>query len=222
MRFAVVEDNQTLANGIAHQLQDQGHAVDVLSDGAEALDFLLQDSADLVILDINLPSIDGFAVLRGLRKAGHVMPIILLTARGDLKDRVGGLDAGADDYLIKPFDMEELNARIRVLIRRKPLKDSNIIEIGALRYNRAGRTLQISDHDVPLTLKELAVFECLFERTDQIVSKAQIADHLYGIGAEIEERVVEVHISRLRKKLAASGLVIKSARGLGYMMSVPS
>ena len=222
MRFAVVEDNKTLANGIAHQLRDQGHAVDVLHDGAEALAFIQHDGADLMILDLNLPSMDGLDVLKGLRKAGHVMPVILLTARGDLDDRVAGLDAGADDYLIKPFDMEELDARIRALIRRKPLQESEVAQSGKVRFSRTGRTLQLDGQDVALTRKELGVFECLFERSNQIVSKTQIADHLYGIGAEIEERVVEVYVSRLRKKLSSGGVVIKSARGLGYMMDVPS
>jgi len=221
MRFAVVEDNTTLANGIAHQLRDQGHAVDVLHDGADALAFIQHDGADLVILDLNLPSMDGLDVLKGLRQAGHIMPVILLTARGELSDRVAGLDAGADDYLIKPFDMEELDARIRALIRRKPLQDGAVVQSGKMRFDRTGRTLQISGLDVPLTRKELAVFECLFERSGQIVSKTQIADHLYGIGAEIEERVVEVYVSRLRKKLADGGVLIKAARGLGYMMDVP-
>jgi len=221
MRFAVVEDNTTLANGIAHQLRDQGHAVDVLHDGADALAFIQHDGADLVILDLNLPSMDGLDVLKGLRQAGHIMPVILLTARGELSDRVAGLDAGADDYLIKPFDMEELDARIRALIRRKPLQEGAVVHSGKMRFDRTGRTLQISGQDVPLTRKELAVFECLFERSGQIVSKTQIADHLYGIGAEIEERVVEVYVSRLRKKLADGGVLIKAARGLGYMMDVP-
>lgn len=222
MRFAVVEDNKTLANGIAHQLRDQGHAVDVLHDGAEALEFILQDSADIVILDLNLPSLDGLDVLKGLRRSGQMMPVILLTARGELTDRVAGLDAGADDYLIKPFDMEELDARIRALIRRKPLQSGDAVQSGKVRYDRTGRTLQIAGTDVALTRKELAVFECLFERSNQIVSKTQIADHLYGIGAEIEERVVEVYVSRLRKKLSSGGVQIKSARGLGYMMDVPT
>ncbi len=222
MRFAIVEDNQTLAKGIAHQLRDQGHGVDVLHDGADALEFLLHDSADMVILDVNLPSMSGFDVLRSLRLAGKTMPILMLTARGDLKDRVAGLDAGADDYLIKPFDMEELDARIRALIRRKPLSDGALVQIGALSYDRTGRKLLIDGADIPLTQRELAVFECLFERAGQIVSKTQIADHLYGVGAEVEERVIEVYVSRLRKKLNTAEIQIKAARGLGYMMAVPA
>ncbi len=221
MRFAVVEDNETLANGIAHQLRDQGHSVDILHDGGEALDFLRQDSADLAILDVNLPTLSGFEIVRALRRSENTMPILLLTARGDLKDRVMGLDSGADDYLTKPFDMEELNARIRALIRRKPAEGGSILQSGVLSYDRAGRRLQISGEDIAITQRELAVFECLFGRAGQIVSKTQIADHLYGVGAEIEERVVEVYVSRLRKKLSHAGVKIKAARGLGYMMDLP-
>ncbi len=220
MRIAIVEDNVVLANGIAHQLRDQGHAVNVLHDGQDALTFLTQDSADLVILDINLPSLDGISVLRSLRASGDMVPIILLTARGDLQDRVNGLDAGADDYLIKPFEMEELDARIRALIRRKPMSEGDSISFGTLDFDRTGRRLSVGGTELSLPRRELSVFECLFERQNQIVSKTQIADHLYGIGADIEERVVEIYISRLRKKLSPHGIEIKTARGLGYLMGL--
>lgn len=221
MRIAIIEDNTALANGIAHEMRDDGHAVNVIGDGEQALDFLLQDSADLVILDVNLPSKDGFEILRSLRKSGDQVPIILLTARDEVKDRVTGLNAGADDYLIKPFEMEELQARIRALMRRKPMADGNLVEMGALTYDRAGRRLIAGDTDVELPRRELAVFECLFERPNQIVPKTVLADHLYGVGAEVEERVVEVYVSRLRKKLAPYNISIKAARGLGYLMAVP-
>ena len=220
MRFTIVEDNQTLANGIAHQLRDQGHAADVIHDGDEALAFLLRDGADMVILDVNLPGCSGFDVVRGLRQAGQTMPIILLTARDSVNDRVAGLDAGADDYLIKPLDMKELDARIRALLRRKPLSEGDVITVGQLDYDRTGRTLRMGGVDIPLTQREIAVFECLFERAGQIVSKPQIADHLYGVGAEIEERVIEVYVSRLRKKLSHAGIKIKAARGLGYLLDI--
>ncbi len=189
MRFAVVEDNETLANGIAHQLRDQGHSVDVLHDGAEAITFLRQDSADLVILDVNLPSLNGLELLRNLRASGSAIPIILLTARGEVHDRVSGLDAG-----------------------------NNAVTFHGLTFDRAARKLSCDGSDIALTMRELAVFECLFERANTIVSKAQIADHLYGVGAEIEERVVEVYVSRVRKKIGQSDATIKSARGLGYML----
>ncbi len=221
MRIALIEDNIALANGIAHQLRDQGHAVNMLHDGEDALAFVRQEGADLLVLDVNLPGLDGFSVVKALRKTGNPVPIILLTARGDLQDRLTGLDAGADDYLIKPFEMEELEARIRALMRRKPLAGGTVVEFGPLAFDRAGRRLLAQSNEVPLPRRELAVFECLFERASQIVSKTQLADHLYGIGAEVEERVVEVYVSRLRKKLGDYGVTIKTARGLGYMMELP-
>ena len=220
MRIAIVEDNLALAQGIAHHLRDQGHSVNLLHDGQTALEFLQQESADIVVMDVNLPRLDGFSILKALRKSSNQLPVLLLTARGDLHDRVTGLDAGADDYLVKPFDMEELDARLRALIRRKPFVDQKSICFGALSFDRAGRKLSAQGQELPLPRRELAVFECLFERQNQIVSKTQIADHIYGIGADIEERVVEIYVSRLRKKLVAFQVRIKVARGLGYMMQI--
>jgi two-component system OmpR family response regulator len=190
----------------------------VLHDGEEALSFLRQDGADMVILDVNLPSLNGIELLRSLRADGSAIPIILLTAKSEINDRVSGLDAGADDYLTKPFDMVELEARIRALMRRKTVSGTNAITFHGLTFERATRKLSCEGSDIALTMRELAVFECLFERANTIVSKAQIADHLYGIGAEIEERVVEVYVSRVRKKIDQSNVTIKSARGLGYML----
>lgn len=201
MRIAVIEDNVVLANGIAHQLRDQGHAVDILHDGDQALAFVKQDGADLLVLDVNLPGMNGFAVVSALRKSGNQVPIILLTARSDLKDRLAGLDAGADDYLNKPFEMEELEARIRALLRRKPDLNATTVSFGPLTFDRTGRRLLAAGQEMSLPRRELAVFECLFERLGQIVSKTHLANQLYGIGAEVEERVVEVYVSRLRKKL---------------------
>ena len=218
MRIAIVEDNRALANGIAHHLRDRGHSVNLLYDGQAALEFLQQEGSDIVVMDVNLPRLDGFTILKTLRKSANPVPVLLLTARSEIHDRVTGLDAGADDYLVKPFDMEELDARLRALIRRKPLVDKETERFGALLSDRTGRKLFAQDEELPLPRRELAVFECLFERQNQIVSKAQIADHIYGVGADIEERVVEIYVSRLRKKLATFGVVIKVARGLGYMM----
>ena len=220
MRIVIVEDNETLANAIAHQLRDQGHSVNLLHDGQSALEFLRQEDFDIVIMDVNLPKIDGFTILKSLRRSENSVPVLLLTARGDIHDRVTGLDAGADDYLVKPFDMEELDARLRALIRRKPLIENEIVQLGSLSFDRVGRKLSVKGVDLDLPRRELAVVECLFERQNQIVSKTKIADHKYGVGADIEERVVEIYLSRLRKKLIAHGVVIKVARGLGYMMRV--
>lgn len=220
MRITIVEDNKTLANGIAHQLRDQGHAVDELHDGQNALDFLLREKADMVILDINLPSLSGLEVLRSLRKSDLQTPVILLTALGETDDRVAGLDAGADDYLVKPFEMEELNARIRALLRRKQPESTQARNLGPFSYDRAKRILKVNSEDMQLPKKELATFECFFDRPNQIVKKSSLANHLYGVGADIDEKVVEVYVSRLRKRLAEHGVEIKTARGLGYFMKI--
>lgn len=220
MHITLVEDNVGLAEGISHFLRDQGHAVNIIHDGEDGLNFLLQEETDVVILDINLPARDGVSILKALRLANKQTPVILLTARAELKDRVNGLDAGADDYLVKPFDMEELEARLRALMRRKPsLESGSAIQIGLISFNRTTRQLIANnDNIIALTRRELAAFECLFDRQNTIVSKAQLADHIYGVGADIDENVVEIYVSRLRKKLAEHDVQIKAARGLGYMM----
>lgn len=220
MQITLVEDNVGLAEGIAYFLRDRGHAVNTIYDGDDGLHFLLQEDTDIIILDINLPSRDGVSILKALRNAKNQTPVILLTARADLKDRLGGFDAGADDYLVKPFDMEELDARLRALIRRKPsLQTSPAHAIGALSFNRSTRQLKTEGGEfIALPRRELAAFECLFDRQNTIVSKAQLANHIYGVGADIDENVVEIYVSRLRKKLIGHGVQVKAARGLGYMM----
>ena len=218
MRIVVIEDNKTLANGLAHQFRDQGHAVDVLNDGELGSIFLKQEKADIVVLDVNLPSRSGIDILKEMRKNGDQTPVILLTARGDTKDRVRGLDAGADDYLIKPFEIDELDARIRALIRRRPRSTGNFEKIGRLTFDHQGRRLLINNIDLNLPRRELAAFECFIDRPNQIVPKSDLANHLYGVGADIEEKVVEVYVSRLRKRLSPYGIKIKVARGLGYLM----
>lgn len=220
MRIAVIEDNITLANGLAHQLRDQGHAVDILNDGDAGATFLAQEQADIVVLDINLPGRSGLEIVKGLRKRGDMTPVILLTAQCDTKDRVRGLDAGADDYLVKPFEMEELQARIRALLRRRPREEGHLEQIGSLVFDRTGRRVMADQVDLNLPRRELAAFECFVDRPDQIVPKSVLANHLYGVGADIEEKVVEVYVSRLRKRLTQYGVEIKVARGLGYMMKV--
>lgn len=218
MRIAVIEDNQTLAKAIAYRLRDLGHAVDVLHDGDQADEFLASEGADLIVLDIYLPGQSGLDVLRHLRARGEGTPVILLTARGETQDRITGLDAGADDYLVKPFEMGELAARIRALSRRRALDYGPEERIGSLVFERSARRLSVEGRALDLPRRELAVFECLLDRRGRLVSKAQLTDHVYGIGADVEESAVEPHISRLRKRLAPHGVAIKTARGLGYML----
>jgi two-component system OmpR family response regulator len=200
---------------------DQGHAVNLLHDGQAGLDFLLQEDTDIIVLDINLPTVDGLTVLQRLRKSKIMTPVILLTARGEVTDRVRGLDAGADDYLVKPFEMDELDARIRAISRRKSKFEGERVEFGELTYDKSTRQLFANDQNISLPRRELAVFECLFDRQNTLVTKSQLADFVYGVGADVDEKVVEVYVSRLRKKLADYDVVIRSARGLGYMMDLP-
>lgn len=220
MRIAVIEDNVELAHGIAYRLRDRGHAVDVLHDGQDADRFLAQESADLVVLDINLPGMTGLEILRSLRRRGDGTPVIVLTARGETEERVAGLDAGADDYLTKPFEMDELEARLRALSRRKNLVFAARERLGALVFDRMARQLLDGDQPLKIPRREIATLECLFERRGRIVSKAQLTTHVYGTGADVEDSAIEPHVSRLRRRLEGYGVRIKMARGLGYMLDI--
>lgn len=220
MRIAVVEDNEALAQGIAFRLRDRGHAVDLLHDGLDADAFLSREGADLVVLDLNLPGMDGIEVLRALRRRGDGTPVILLTARSETAERVAGLDAGADDYLTKPFEMDELEARLRAMARRKNLEFAAKDRLGPLVFDRSARQLLKDDMPLDIPRKEIATLECLLERRGRIVSKAQLITHVYGTGSDAEESVIEPHVSRLRKRLEPFGLRIKTARGLGYMLEI--
>lgn len=220
MRIVLIEDNIELARAITYHLQGFGHAVDHLSDGVLADQFLHLEGADLVILDINLPGMSGLEILNRLRARECATPVLLLTARGDVSDRVAGLDAGADDYLVKPFEMTELGARLRALARRRPELAEQHVRIGGMIYEPGARVLRVdgAEEQVSLPRRELAVFECLLEHRDRIVSKAQLLDQVYGVGADADEKVVEVYVSRLRKRVSPFGVEIRGARGLGYML----
>lgn len=220
MRIAVIEDNEALAQGIAFRLKDRGHAVDLLHDGTEADAFLSREGADLVVLDLNLPGMDGLDVLRALRRRGDGTPVILLTARSETAERVAGLDAGADDYLTKPFEMDELEARLRAMARRKELEFSARDTLGPLVFDRTSRQLLQDEQPLDIPRKEIATLECLLERRGRIVSKAQLITHVYGTGSDAEESAIEPHVSRLRKRLDPFGIKIKTARGLGYMLEI--
>ncbi|WP_116133118.1 response regulator transcription factor [Tropicimonas sp. IMCC34043] len=218
MRIVLIEDNERLAKGIENSLRDQGHAVDWLSDGAEASRFLEAEGADIAIIDVNLPGLSGFEMVRALRKRGSTIPVIMLTARAELDDRVEGLDSGADDYLVKPFEMAELTARIRALSRRRSDIQTGAQDVGQLRFDRIARTVTGPDGAVDLPRRELALFECLVEHSGRIVSKDRISDTLYGVGSEVEANAVELLVSRLRRKLTGTGVTIRTARGLGYLL----
>ncbi|MDZ4135833.1 MAG: response regulator transcription factor, partial [Paracoccaceae bacterium] len=217
-RIALIEDNESLAKGILNALRDQGHAVDWLADGRGGDDFLRTAGADVAIIDVNLPGMSGLDILRGLRARGDAMPVLILTAMGKTSDRVAGLDAGADDYLVKPFEMAELIARLRALARRRPELRSQTEPVGALTYDRVQRQISGPAGPVDLPRRELALFELLLEHRGRIIDKDRIAATLYGTGSEVEPNAVELLISRLRRKLDGSGVQIRTARGLGYML----
>jgi len=220
MRIVLVEDNSSLAKGIVYRLEDAGHALDVLMDGVAAEQFLKAESADLIILDINLPGLDGLTLLKDLRQRGDTRPVILLTARAETQDRVIGLDAGADDYLIKPFEMAELGARVRALLRRRDVPQQQFRELGALSYDPVTRQLFAGSTEIDLPRREMSVLECLMEAEGRLVSKPALLDHVYGVGADVDEKVVEVYVSRLRSRLGPHGIQIKTRRGLGYQVTV--
>lgn len=218
MRIALVEDNRSLAQGIATSLRDLGHAVDLLEDGAQADVFLRGEMVDLAILDVNLPGLSGLAVLRALRARGDATPVLMLTAMGKTSERVAGLDAGADDYLVKPFETAELVARIRALARRTPQLAPSVEALGAFSFDRATRQLRGPEGAIELPRREVALLELLLDRRGRLIGKEGIIAALYGVGADIDANAVESLVSRLRRKLAGAGVTIRTARGLGYML----
>lgn len=218
MKIAVIEDNVSVAKGIAYVLRDRGHAVDLIHDGQEADVFLRNEGADVIILDINLPRLDGITVLQNLRARGDNRPVLLLTARSTTDDRITGLDAGADDYLIKPFEMAELEARVRALARRRDIPVLQPLSIGSLSYDPQTRQILAQGQALDLPRRELSVFESMILVLGRTVSKSQLLDQVYGTGADVDEQVVEVYVSRLRKRLRPHGVEIRVQRGLGYVM----
>lgn len=211
-----------VAKGISYALQDAGHAVDMLHDGLEADAFLQGDDADICVLDINLPGKDGLSILRDMRARGDARPVLLLTAQDQTADKVAGLDAGADDYLSKPFEMQEFGARIRALSRRVGDQPTSQRSIGPLHFDVAARMIAGPDGPLDIPRREIALFEKLLTANGRLVSKQALLDSLYGTGADVDEPVVEVYVSRLRKRLQPYKVQITVKRGLGYMMQAAS
>ena len=221
MRITLIEDNASLRKGITYRLNDEGHTVDALTDGLQAEDFLRAEDSDLIILDINLPGQSGLDVLRGMRLRDDPRPVILLTARGETEDRVTGLDAGADDYLVKPFEMDELVARIRALSRRRQVSLRTTVTLGDLTLQMDPPQLFAATGTVDVPRRELTVLATLARSVGTAMSKTQLLDAVYGVGTEADEKVIEVYVSRLRKRLAPHGVRILVQRGIGYYLEVP-
>ncbi|MGY6567470.1 MAG: response regulator transcription factor [Salinarimonas sp.] len=218
MRIVLIEDNAMLARGVIQALGDEGHAVDWLACGDEGAEFIARQGCDLAILDVNLPGRSGIAVLREMRARGEAAPVIMLTARTALDDRITGLDAGADDYLTKPFAMAELCARVRALSRRRSASAGAPQPIGSLLYDHSGRRLIGPQGDLELPRRELALFAALYDCRGRVLSKDELCDRLYGTGADIETNAIELLVSRLRRKLIGTGIGIRTLRGLGYVL----
>lgn len=221
MRLLVVEDNAALADGISRALEKAGFAVDVLGDGSEANEVLRTQKFDLVVLDVNLPGMNGLQVLSEMRKRGATTQVLILTARDKLEDRVAGLDLGADDYLTKPFDLPELEARVRALLRRATDHKSPEIVLGSLVFDTVARRVFLEDKPLDLPKRELSLLEILLARAGQVVHKEHIADGLANFDDEITPNAIELYVSRLRKRLHKGGIVIKTVRGLGYLLEKP-
>lgn len=221
MRFLVVEDNRALGQSIAVAFRAKGHAVDLLVSGDDADTALRTQPFDLVILDIGLPELDGLEVLRRLRTRKSRIPVLLLTARDGLEDRVQGLNLGADDYLCKPFALAELEARAGALVRRGAGGAAAVIKHGRLSLDTAARLARVDGEPFDLPRRELNLLEALLLQRGGVVSKQALLDKLFGFEEEAGVNAVEIYVHRLRKKLEPVGVRIRTVRGLGYLLEEP-
>ena len=219
MRLLIAEDDSILADGLLHTLRRSGYAVDCVADGIAADAALASSPFDLLILDLGLPRLGGLEVLRRLRQRKSALPVLILTARDSTEDRVKGLDLGADDYLTKPFDLPELEARVRALTRRAGHGGQALVELGDLSFDTVGRVARVGGAQLDLSARELSLLELLLSRSGRMVSKEQIVDHLCQWGEEVSANAVEVYVHRLRKKLESGGVRITTLRGLGYCLA---
>ena len=218
MRILIIEDDKLLADGLCQSMRQSGHAVDYVDNGKDAAHVLLGEHYDLVVLDLGLPELDGFSVLRQLRAHNKSVPVIILTARDSVEDRIKGLDLGADDYLTKPFSLPELEARVRALLRRGQCGANPLVTYGALSFDSVERHFMLNDERLELTARELGVLEALMSRAGRVVSKEKLIEHLYSHNEEASSNAIEVYVHRVRKKIEAAGVTIRTVRGLGYLM----
>ncbi|BAF87951.1 MULTISPECIES: response regulator transcription factor [Azorhizobium] len=219
MRILLVEDTEEIGRAIAKRFERIGYAVDWERDGRTAAELLEVQSYDLVVLDVMLPRQDGFSVLKGLRGRGVRTPVLVLTARSAVDDRISALDLGADDYLIKPFDYRELEARARALLRRAAGQSDNLLRLGPLTIDRAGRTASVEGKALDLTRRELTVLEILASRPGRFVPKEELVEQLFSFDQDPSPNAVEQFVARLRRKLAATPVEIRTERGLGYQLA---
>ena len=218
MRILIVDDDAVVAGGVARILESEGFAVDTVARGEQAILAAAQERFDLVILDVGLPGMDGFEVLRRLRAEAQRVPVLLLTARDAVDDRVHGLDLGADDYVAKPFAVSELAARVRALIRRSQAQAGPKVVHGPLMLDTVARRAFLNGEPLELAGREWAVLEVLLARVERVVSKDAIIQAVANWGEELSLNAIEVYVSRLRAKLEPAGIRIRTVRGFGYML----
>jgi DNA-binding response OmpR family regulator len=222
-RVLVVEDDAKLASALERGLAAEGYDVETAADGEEGLALASEGSFDLVVLDLMLPRLDGFEVCATLRRNGHRVPVLMLTARGDVADRVRGLDGGADDYLVKPFDFGELLARLRVLVRRTPQPPGEVLTVGDLRMDRATRVVTRAGRQVELTQREFDVFELLLRYRGRLVSRTELVEAVWHVDVATSPNIADVYVGYLRKKLEVSNQppLIRTVRGRGFVLEAP-
>ena len=220
MRFLLIEDNALLAEAVVDRLGLDGHVVDHSADLETAWDFVATTAYDLILLDIMLPDGDGRSFLAQHRERQLSTPVIVLTARSEVSDRVGMLDLGADDYMIKPIDFAELEARCRAVLRRRSGSARNLMTLGDLRFDSLSGTLEVAGNDIQLRPRELRLFEVLAKAPNQIFSKSTLVDRLFSYDEDVSENAIEVYVGRLRRHLKNSRVEIKTVRGLGYKLEI--
>jgi two-component system, OmpR family, response regulator len=218
MRVLIAEDDQVLADGLLRSLRGAGFAADHVASGSEADAALASHPFDLVILDLGLPKLHGLDVLKRLRGRGATMPVLILTAADSVEQRVKGLDAGADDYMAKPFSLQELEARVRALSRRGLGTASTIIKHGPMTFDATGRVCYINEQMIELSAREVSLLEVLLQRAGRLVSKDQLVERLCEWGEEVSNNAIEVYVHRLRKKIEQGPIRIATVRGLGYCL----
>jgi two-component system, OmpR family, response regulator QseB len=216
MRLLLVEDDSMIGEAAREGLRHEGHSGDWVRDGREAEASVASTAYDLVLLDLGLPRRDGLSVLRSWRSRGENVPVLIITARDAVTDRIAGLDAGADDYLVKPFDLDELSARVRAVMRRKSGRAASVMKLGELEIDTSSKRVKWQGADVSLSAREYALLEALADRPGAYLTRAQLEERLYGWGEEIASNAVEVHIHGLRRKLDAG--LIRNVRGMGYTL----
>lgn len=217
MRVLLVEDDEMIGESLSEALQDEAYSVDWVKDGRQAILTLKVQPYDIILLDLGLPEVDGMGVLTTIRQAHIKTPVLIITARDDVKDRIAGLDSGADDYVVKPFELGEVFARMRVLIRRAQGQADNLLSVGNIQLDTTHKRVLMNNNPIDLTAKEYMLLTTFMLSPEKVMSKTELEDSLYGWGGEVESNAVEFLIHSLRKKIGQQR--IKNVRGLGWYIS---